>query len=63
MSPLIYLLYELTVKKEIEELPNDSKDIYKRSDLDRYLDRPNQSYQSGKYAVLDSLCNKLYKCS
>ena len=43
-------------EEEIKELPEDSTDIYKRNMIDRYLDRPNSSFQKGKYAQIDKMC-------
>ena len=40
---------------EISDLPEDSKEIFKRNMMDRYIDRPNADYENGKYAVLDSM--------
>ena len=43
-------------KESLDELPNDSKGIFQRSMLDRYIDRPDHSFQGGKFAYMDSLC-------
>ena len=43
-------------KKEIDELPEDSIDVYKRNMIDRYISRPNATFKEGKYSVLDSFC-------
>ena len=43
-------------KEEIDELPEDSLDIFKRNMIDRYIDRPNSSFLNGKYSILDSFC-------
>ena len=43
-------------KKEIDELPEDSTDIFKRNMIDRYIDRPNRTFFNGKYGVLDRFC-------
>ena len=42
-------------KEEIDELPEDSVDIFKRN-IDRYIDRPNHPFSNGKFSVLDNLC-------
>ena len=39
-------------QEEIAKLPDDSTDIFKRNMLDRYMDRPNEIFLKGKYAVL-----------
>ena len=43
-------------EKELGELPDDSCDIFKHNMLDRYIDRPNASFQKGKYNVLNNMC-------
>ena len=43
-------------KEEIDELPEDSIDIFQRNMIDRYIDRPNSSFLNGKYRILDYLC-------
>ena len=43
-------------KHEISELPEDSKKIFKRNMVDRYIDRPNLTSSSGKFAVIDAFC-------
>jgi len=30
--------------------------VFKKNNLDRYMDRPNQTFKRGKYIVLDSFC-------
>ena len=37
---------------EIYELPEDSKKIFKRDVVDRYIDRPNLTSSSSKFAFL-----------
>ena len=41
---------------EISKLPEDSKKIFKQNMVDRYIDRPNLTSSSGKFAVLDAFC-------
>ena len=43
-------------KKEIDELPEDSCDVFKRNMIDRYIDRPNTAFLGGKYKMLDTFC-------
>jgi len=43
-------------------LPPDSKDVFKRNMLDRYLARPNKSYKKGKFQILDNLCYAEFLC-
>ena len=41
---------------EIEELAEDSNEVFIRNMLDRYVDRPNKEFHHGKYAMLDEMC-------
>lgn len=43
-------------QNEVEELAEDSEEVFKRNMLDRYSDRPNALYMQGKYAVLNDMC-------
>ena len=43
-------------EKELTELPEDSKKIFKRNMVDRYLDRPSSSSFGGKYSIIDKFC-------
>ena len=43
-------------ENEVMDLPEDSKDIFKRKMIDRYIDRPNVASRGGKYSILDSFC-------
>ena len=43
-------------KEELDELPEDSIDVFKKNMIDRYIDRPNRNFANGKYSVLDSFC-------
>lgn len=43
-------------KEEIDELPEDSTDVFKKNMIDRYMDRPNTTFIGGKYAIVNSLC-------
>ena len=43
-------------EKELRELPDDSTDVFKKNNLDRYLDRPGTTFKGGKYRVLDQFC-------
>ena len=49
--------YKIFKKKdEIDELPNDSTDLFQRNMLDRYIDRPNEHFKNGQYRQIDQLC-------
>ena len=39
----------LLSKKELSELPDDSSNIFKKSNIDRYMKRPNATFCNGKY--------------
>ena len=43
-------------KEDLEGVPGDGTDIFQRNMLDRYLDRPDATLKSGKFAYLDSIC-------
>ena len=47
---------------ELQELPEDSEDVFKRNILDRYLDRPNIMFMKGKFSVLDAMCYAEFFC-
>ena len=41
---------------EILNMPSNSKDLFKRNMLDRYIDRPDKIFYQGKYQLLDEMC-------
>ena len=43
-------------QQEISELTDESEDIFKKNMLDRYIKRPDEKFQNGKFATLNSLC-------
>ena len=43
-------------KAQIDAIPSDNTDIFKRYMLDRYFDRPNEIFKSGEYIITDQLC-------
>ena len=43
-------------KEEIDELPEDSADIFKRNMIDRYIDGPTSTFLNGRYSILDGFC-------
>ena len=43
-------------EEELSELPADSCDIFKHNMLDRYMDRPNETFKKGKYRVVNNIC-------
>ena len=46
----------LRSQKEIGDLLDDSNNIFKRNMLDRYVDRPDESFCNGRYGVLSKSC-------
>ena len=43
-------------QQEISKLPDESEDIFKKSMLDRYMDRPEEKFQNWKFPSVNSLC-------
>ena len=43
-------------EEKLSSLPEDSTNIFKRNNIDRYLVRPSVSFCDGKYSILDSFC-------
>ena len=43
-------------EEEISNLAEDDTNIFKRNMLDRYMDRPNETFKKGRFAVMNSLC-------
>ena len=43
-------------EKDISQLPEDSRYIFKKNMIDRYIDRPNLSFCGCKYSFSDSFC-------
>ena len=43
-------------QEKISQIPDESEDIFKRNVLDRYMDRPDQLFCNGHYAVLNDFC-------
>ena len=41
---------------EISELPENSKKIFKRNIVDRYIDQPNLTSSSGNFVVVYAFC-------
>ena len=46
----------LVSEKELSELPDDSSNIFKKSNNDYYLERPSATFLNGKYSILDDFC-------
>ena len=43
----------LLPEKELSELPDNSPNIFKRSNIDHYMERPGATFCNGKYSVLN----------
>ena len=43
-------------KNDIDELPDDSTDLFQRNMLHRYLDLPSENFKNGAYKVINKLC-------
>ena len=43
-------------QKELEELADDSHEVFKKNYLDRYMEWPNATFKGGRYAILDNFC-------
>ena len=46
----------LLSEKELRELPDDSPNIFKKSNIDRYMERTSVTLCDGKYSVLNNFC-------
>ena len=43
-------------QQEISELPDEGEDVFKKNMLERYMDRPDEKFQNGKFASVNFLC-------
>ena len=43
----------LLPEKELSELPDNSPSIFKRSNIDHYMESPGTTFRNGKYSVLN----------
>ena len=46
----------LLSEKELSELPEDNPNIFKKSNIDRYMERPSATFCNGMYSILDNFC-------
>ena len=46
----------LLSEKQLSELSGNSPDILKKSNIDRYMERPYATFCNGKYSTLDDFC-------
>ena len=42
--------------KELCKLPGDGQNVFKRSNINRYIERPSATLCNGKYSVLNNFC-------
>ena len=52
----------LLPEKELSKLPDNSPNIFKRSNIDRYMERPSATFYNGKCSVLNAEAD-IQKCS
>ena len=43
-------------EKELSELPDSSPSIFKKCNIDPYMQRPSAAFCDGKYSILDNFC-------
>ena len=43
-------------ENKLRELTDNSPKIFKKSNIDRYLERPSATFCNGKYSILDDFC-------
>ena len=46
----------LLSEKELSELPGDSPNIFQKSNIDHYVERPRATFCNGKNSVLEDFC-------
>ena len=50
------IIQVLLPAKNLSKLPDDSPNIFKRSNIDHYMEKPSASFCNGKYSVLNHFC-------
>ena len=45
----------LDSRQETSELPEETEDIFKKNLLDKYMNRPDEKFQNGKFASVNSV--------
>ena len=43
-------------EKELSDLPDHSPNIFKKSNIDRYMKRPSATFCNGKYSIAEDFC-------
>ena len=46
----------LLSEKELSKLPDNSPNIFKKSNINHYMERPSATFCNGKYSILDNFC-------
>ena len=46
----------LISEKELSELPDDRSNIFRKSNIDCYMERPSATFCNGKCSILDDVC-------
>ena len=41
----------LLSEKELSKLPDNSQNIFKKSNIDRYMERPSATFSNGKFSI------------
>ena len=50
----------LLSEKELRNLPDDSPNIFEKSNIDRHMERPNATFCNGEYIALDDFCYTIF---
>ena len=43
-------------EEELEDLDDDSSNVFKRNMLDRYLERPDSTFKNGQFSMFEAMC-------
>ena len=46
----------LLSEKELRELPGNNPNIFNKSSIDCYMEKPSATFCNGKYSILDDFC-------
>ena len=52
----VFKVQVLLSEKELSELQDDSPNIFNKSNIDCYVERPSAVFCNGKYSVLNDFC-------
>ena len=62
-NPSIGRVQVLLSENELRELTDNSPKIFKKSNIDRYLERPSATFCNGKYSILNDFCYAKFSAS